>query len=172
MAGIENSSGSRLLQTLIGLGTMTVAGVLAWGAAQIPSEAGYSGIGPSFLPWAVAAVLALCAILLLLQVLRGGFRDVEPPSGADRGDWGSFAWLAAGLLLNAALIERIGFIASCALCYAFAVRGLRRAEAKRTSLRCMVLDLLTGVLIAAPVYWLFTQLLAVNLPGLTASGWL
>jgi putative tricarboxylic transport membrane protein len=27
-------------------------------------------------------------------------------------------------------------------------------------------------LIAAPVYWLFTQLLAVNLPGLTASGWL
>ena len=169
---MENSSSSRPLQALVGLGTLAVAGVLAWGAAQIPSEAGYSGVGPAFLPWAVAAVLALCGVLLLLQVLRGGFRDIEPPSGADSGDWGSFAWLAVGLLLNAALIERIGFIASCALCYAFAVRGLRRAEGKPTSLQSMGLDLLTGVVIAAPVYWLFTQVLAVNLPGLTASGWL
>ena len=169
---MENSSRSRPLQTLIALGALGVAGVLAWGAAQIPSDAGYSGIGPAFLPWLVASVLALCGILLLLQVLRGGFRDIEPPSGADSGDWGSFAWLAAGLLLNAALIERIGFIASCALCYAFAVRGLRQAEGKRTPLQRMGLDLLTGVVIAAPVYWLFTQLLAVNLPGLTASGWL
>jgi putative tricarboxylic transport membrane protein len=32
-------------------------------------------------------------------------------------------------------------------------------------------DLLTGVVIAAPVYWLFTQVLAVNLPGLTSTGW-
>lgn len=169
---MENSSGSRPLQILIGLGTLVVAGVLAWGAVRIPSEAGYSGVGPAFLPWVVAAVLALCGVLLLLQALRGGFRDLEPPSGADRGDWGSFAWLAVGLLLNAALIERLGFIASCALCYAFAVRGLRQAEGKRSSLQRMGLDLLTGVVIAAPVYWLFTQLLAVNLPGLTASGWL
>ena len=29
-----------------------------------------------------------------------------------------------------------------------------------------------GVLIAAPVFWLFTKLLAIQLPGLTASGWL
>ncbi len=169
---MENSSSSRPLQALIGLGTLAAAGVLAWGATQIPSDAGYSGVGPAFLPWAVAGVLALCGVLLLLQALRGGLRDVEQPSGSDRGDWGSFAWLAVGLLLNAALIERIGFIASCALCYAFAVRGLRRAEGKRTSLQSMALDLLTGVMIAAPVYRLFTQLLAVNLPGLTASGWI
>ncbi len=169
---MENSSRSRPLQTLIALGALAVAAVMAWGAAQLPFDAGYSGVGPAFLPWAVAAVLALCGVLLLLQALRGGFRDIEPPSGADSGDWGSFAWLAAWLLLNAALIERIGFIASCALCYAFAVRGLRQAEGKRTPLQRMGLDLLTGVVIAAPVYWLFTQLLAVNLPGLTASGWL
>lgn len=169
---MENSSRSVLLQKLIALGALAVAGVLAWGAAQIPSDAGYSGVGPAFLPWVVAAVLALCGVLLLLQALRGGFRDVEPPSGADRGDWASFAWLAAGLLLNAALIERAGFIASCALCYAFAVRGLRLAEGQGTPLQRMALDLLTGVVIAAPVYWLFTQLLAVNLPGLTSTGWL
>ena len=29
-----------------------------------------------------------------------------------------------------------------------------------------------GVLISAPVYWTFTQFLAINLPGLTQTGWL
>jgi len=29
-----------------------------------------------------------------------------------------------------------------------------------------------GFAIAAPVYWMFSQLLAINLPGLTATGWL
>ena len=168
---MQNSSRSTTLQTLIALGALGVAGVLAWGAVQIPSAAGYSGVGPAFLPWLVASVLALCGVLLLLQARRGGFRDVEPPSGADRGDWRSFAWLAAGLLLNATLIEHAGFILSCALCYALAVRGLRLSEGQATPLPRMVQDLLTGVVIAAPVYWLFTQVLAVNLPGLTSTGW-
>ena len=35
-----------------------------------------------------------------------------------------------------------------------------------------VRDVVTGMLIAAPTYWLFTKLLAVNLPGLTGTGWL
>ena len=30
----------------------------------------------------------------------------------------------------------------------------------------------TGVVIAAPTYWLFTKFLAVNLPGLTGTGWI
>jgi putative tricarboxylic transport membrane protein len=29
-----------------------------------------------------------------------------------------------------------------------------------------------GLAIAAPVYWMFTKLLAINLPGLTGTGWL
>lgn len=168
---MQNSSRSTTLQTLIALGALGVAGVLAWGAAQIPSTAGYSGVGPAFLPWLVASVLTLCGVLLLLQARRGGFRDVEPPTGADRGDWRSFAWLAAGLLLNATLIEHAGFIVSCALCYTLAVRGLRLSEGQATPLPRMGQDLLTGVVIAAPVYWLFTQVLAVNLPGLTSTGW-
>ena len=33
-------------------------------------------------------------------------------------------------------------------------------------------DLVTGVLISAPVFWVFTKVLAVNLPGISASGWI
>ena len=35
-----------------------------------------------------------------------------------------------------------------------------------------VKDVITGVLISAPVFWTFTQFLAINLPGLTQTGWL
>jgi len=99
-------------------------------------------------------------------------RDADP-RGAARGDWRALAWVSAGVLLNAALITTIGFILSCSLCFVLAVRGLRASEGKPAGdLRQTAKDAVTGMLIAAPVFWLFTQLLAVNLPGITASGWI
>ena len=57
--------------------------------------------------------------------------------------------------------------------FALAVRGLRIAEGKAAGgVRRSAIDLVTGVAISAPVFWMFTKLLAINLPGLTASGWL
>ena len=54
-----------------------------------------------------------------------------------------------------------------------AVRGLRVAEGKAGGgLHQVLKDAMVGLLISAPVYWLFTKILAVNLPGLTATGWL
>lgn len=173
MSEAEARAPHQRLHVLIALGALAVAGVLAWGAVSIPSEAGYAGVGPNFLPWLVTVALALCGGVLLWHALQGGFRDLDPPSGAERGDWPALVWVSAGILLNAALIERVGFILSCALCYVLAVRGLRLAEGKPSGgLRQVLVDAVTGVVIAAPVYWLFTQLLAVNLPGLTGTGWL
>ncbi len=163
----------RLGQLLMGLGALGVAGVLAWGALDISSEAGYAGVGPNFLPWVVSAALALCGVLLIVQVLTGGYRNMETPAGAAQGDWRAWAWVSAGILLNATFITTLGFVLSCALCFALAVRGLRASEGKPMGdLRQTVKDAVTGVLIAAPVYWLFTQVLAVNLPGITTTGWL
>lgn len=160
-------------QLAMGIGALIVAAVLAYGAAAIPSEAGYAGVGPDFLPWVVSAALTLCGVMLIWEVRTGGYRHMEEPSGAARGDWRALAWVSAGVLLNAALITTIGFILSCALCFALAVRGLRASEGKPIGdLRQTVKDAVTGIVIAAPVYWLFTKLLAVNLPGVTASGWI
>jgi putative tricarboxylic transport membrane protein len=95
------------------------------------------------------------------------------PSGAPRGDWPAWAWVVAGVVANAALIERLGFVASCGLCFALAVRGLRMAEGQPGGhLAQAMKDLLVGFAISAPVFWLFTKVLAVNLPALSASGWL
>lgn len=163
----------RLHQSIIGGGAVALGLAYAWGATGIPGEAGYGGVGPNFLPWLVALLLVVCGGMLLWQARHGGFTNDEPPSGAARGDWDALAWISAGVLLNAAAIERVGFVIGCALCYLFAVRGLRRAEGKPAGgLRGTVLDFATGFLIAAPAYWLFTKLLKINLPGLTGTGWL
>ena len=98
---------------------------------------------------------------------------MDDASGAPGADWPGFVWVSAGLLANAALITTIGFILSCTLCFVLAVQGLRGAEGK-ADLKPATLfkDVLIGLAIAAPVYWMFTKFLAINLPGLTSTGWL
>ena len=163
----------KLHQAAIGAGVLVLGGLLAVGALEIKSDAGYSGVGPAFLPLVVSTMLALCGAFLLWEAASGGFRQMEEPSGAEQGDWGGFAWVSAGILLNAVLITRIGFILSCMLCFVLAARGFKRSQG-RTDLGASswIVDTLVGFAIAAPVYWMFTKLLAINLPGLTSTGWL
>ena len=171
--GVANNLQATRMQTVVAVGVLLTAAALALGAIDIPSNAGYSGVGPNFLPWLVAGVLALCGGVLLWEARSGGFRAMEEPNGAARADKPAFVWVSAGLLLNAALITTVGFILSCTLCYVLAVQGLRRAAGQDAgSLRTWAVDGGTGVLISAPVYWTFTQFLAINLPGLTQTGWL
>lgn len=169
-----SSSDSTLMQTLVGAGVVLTGFALAVGALGIPSAAGYGGIGPNFLPWLVAAVLTLCGVLIIREARTGGFRNMEAPSGAQRTHWTPGIWVSAGLLANAALITTIGFILSCTLCYVLAVQGLRRAagEPAANRPRTWAIDVVTGAAISAPVFWMFTQFLAINLPGLTQSGWI
>ncbi len=170
---MQHSSRSKTLQSLVGGALALVALVLAAGAAQTSSDAGYGGVGPNFLPWVVSVALLACGGFLVWEAQSGGYRDLEEGSGAERGDWAGFAWVSAGLLLNAALITTIGFILSCALCFVLAVRGFRSSEGRLDlSIKALLIDSAIGIAIAAPVYWMFTQLLAISLPGLTSTGWL
>lgn len=161
------------LQTFLGSAALLISALLAWGALGIPSAAGYAGVGPNFLPWVVSLALASCGAFLIYEARTGGFRNLEEPSGAPQGDWVAFAWVSAGVLQVATFITTIGFVLSCTLCFMLAVRGLRSSEGKHQGgLRQLVIDFVTGFLIAGPAYWLFTKLLAINLPGLTQTGWL
>ena len=161
-------------QTIVGAGVLLVAAGMAFGALQISSEAGYGGVGPNFLPWLCAVVLAVCGAWLIWEARTGGFREAADPGGHPKADIGPFVWVSAGLLVNAALIGTVGFIISCTICYVLAVQGLRRAsrQPQAGSIGTWAKDVVTGVLISAPVFWAFTQFLAINLPGLTDTGWL
>lgn len=168
------ASPARQHQTLIGLAALAVGVAMAVGAAGIPAQAGYAGVGPNFLPWVVSVVLAGCGLWLTMDARRPeGWREVEEPSGAARGDWPALAWVCGGIAATALLLTTIGFVLACTLCFMLAVRGLRGAEGKaHGGVRGLLLDLVTGFLIAAPAYWLFTKALGINLPGLTGTGWL
>ena len=163
-----------MAQTLVGAGVAAIGLALGAGALRIPSEAGYGGVGPNFLPWLVASVLLVCGVLIVREARTGGFRELEPPSGSTNAWWPGVVWVSAGMLANAALITTIGFILSCTLCYLLAVQGLRRASGQTSagSARTWIVDAVTGLAISAPVFWTFTQFLAINLPGLTNTGWL
>jgi putative tricarboxylic transport membrane protein len=120
----------------------------------------------------VALALLGCGARLVFNARRGGFLHMEDHSG-EHPDWLGFAWLSAGLLLNAALITTIGFIFSCALCFVLAARGMRLSSGQSSrALAPLARDTLVGLLIAAPVYWAFTKFLGISLPGLTNTGWL
>ncbi len=160
-------------QVAVGAGVLALGLLLMAGAWFIPSAAGYGGVGANFLPWCVAIGLTICGVMILREALTGGFRAMDEASGSLHGYWPGLAWISAGLLANAALITRAGFILACTLCYMLAVQGLKRAGGQAAGRPAAIgIDLLTGLLISAPVYWLFTKFLGINLPGLTGTGWL
>jgi putative tricarboxylic transport membrane protein len=152
----------------IGAGTVVLGLLMGAGATQIGGAAGYGGVGPAFLPWLVAGVLVLLGLALMRQA------RTQPESSSEEFDARrvAMAWVSAGLLANAALIEHIGFIASCAVLFALAARGFRIGADARPSWADAGRDLVLGVLISAPVFWLFTRVLGLNLPGLVKGGWI
>lgn len=160
------------LQTCVAGGVLLLGLAMAVGAISIPSAAGYGGVGPNFLPWLVSVALMVCGAFMVWEARTGGFQAMDEPDRVAP-CWSGFAWVSSGLLANAALITSIGFIFSCTLCFVLAVQGLRGA-AGQADLKPARLakDALIGVAISAPVFWMFTKFLAINLPGLTSTGWL
>jgi putative tricarboxylic transport membrane protein len=159
-------------QRAIGIGLVVLGGLMAWGATGISSVAGYAGVGPNFLPWVVAVTLIVCGALLTWQSRGEGWSLGEASHGA-AGDWQALAWVVAGVAANAALLLTLGFVLSCTLCFVLAVRGLRYSEGQPSrGVKGLVTDAFIGLCISAPVFWVFTKALSINLPGLTRTGWL
>ncbi len=155
-------------------GVLALAVVYLIGALGVRGEVGYGGVGPNFLPWVVGLVLLVCGCTLLWQAARGDWTQGDTAEGAVvPPNWLAFAWVSAGLMLNAALILYAGFVLSCALCFALASRGFRSASGNAAlSARDFAADYFIGLAIAAPVYWLFGLGLNVSLPGLTQTGFI
>jgi putative tricarboxylic transport membrane protein len=139
------------------------AGVLAVGigaaaiTAALPSEGGYSGIGPNFVPGLVSAGVIALGAWLLYEALTGGWRNTPPHTDAFQRT--RFFWVSAGLFAHMALIAWAGFVIAGAVLFAFVARGFASQRVLR--------DLAIGLALALVVYLFFTQVLNVNLP----AGW-
>jgi putative tricarboxylic transport membrane protein len=135
----------------LGLG---VAGV----TATLPSEGGYAGIGPNFIPAVVAAGIIALGVWLAAEAFSGGWRDA--PAHPDTFAAAPFLWVSAGLFAHMALIAWAGFIVAGTVLFACVARGFGSRRVAR--------DLAIALVITLGIYLFFVKLLNVGLP----AGWL
>jgi putative tricarboxylic transport membrane protein len=149
-------------QLAVGAGLIVISLILAIGAYRFPAEMGFVILGAHVYPCAVALFLAAVGIVLSYQACTGGLRNLA--DGDDRtasalpgGKLGA-AWVTAGLLAVAVLINVIGFVLAAGLLFACSARGFGSGRPLR--------DLAIGIALTLPIYWLFNVGLGVSLPPL------
>lgn len=100
---------------------LLVGVVVVVDAARLPHSVGQVGaVGPKAVPFVVGTLLIGTAVLLAVDVLRGGSGEAEAGEDVDLAhpaDWRTVALLAGSFLANALLIERIGWPLSGALLF-------------------------------------------------------
>ncbi len=139
-------------------------GVLALGAgaalvtARLPSEGGYAGIGPNFIPAVVGAGIILLGVWLGLEAFTGGWRKRVDEEEAFQP--APFLWVSGGLFAHMALIGWAGFIVAGTVLFLCVARGFGS--------RRLVRDLVIALVLSVGIFLFFVKLLNVGLP----AGWL
>lgn len=117
-------------------------------------------VGPRTVPIVVGIALLVVAVLLAVDVLRGGKGEAEGGEDIDLaapGDWRTVLLLAGVFLANAFLIDPLGFPISGALLFWGSAYALGSRAFHRDPLIAAVLSTVT--------FFVFDRLLAVPLPG-------
>ena len=117
-------------------------------------------VGPKTVPVVVGVGLLVVAVLLAVDVLRGGRGEAEAGEDVDLSepaDWRTVLLLAGVFLATAVLIEPLGFPLAGALLFWGAAYALGSRNLHRDPLIAAGLSLLTFVV--------FNNLLGVPLPG-------
>jgi putative tricarboxylic transport membrane protein len=143
------------------LGSLLIAGALAalglfmlWETWTIPVQVTYARVGPRVFPVLVASGLILNALWVAFEA----WRAPEPASaGEPPVYWPALGWVSAGLLLEAALLERIGFPLSAALLFVLTARGFASTS--------LVRDAAIGLALALLAWLGFTYGLGLTLPA-------
>ena len=143
------------------LGSFLIAAALAalgifmlWETWAIPVQVSYARVGPRVFPVLVASGLVLNALWLAFEAWRSpDLADAEEPSVY----WPALGWVSAGLLLEAALLERIGFPLSAALLLVLTARGFGSTSLLR--------DAAIGFALALLAWFGFTYGLGLTLPA-------
>jgi putative tricarboxylic transport membrane protein len=129
-------------------------------ASRIPTDFTQRGpVGPAAVPAVVGVALLVIAVLLARDVLRGGHGESETGEDVDLShpsDWRTVLLLIGAYLVNAALIERLGWPISGALLFWGAAYALGSRNFLRDPLIALALSFLT--------YFVFARELGIGLP--------
>jgi putative tricarboxylic transport membrane protein len=132
-------------------------GLLAvWQAASIPVSPIYAQVGPTVIPYLVAAGLLLLGLGLTVAALRGGWsHGIAELQDAPPANYRSLGLMLAGLLANIALIGPFGFTVAATAQFPL----VAAAFGSRAHLR----NIAIAFVVALGAYTLFVKLLGVNI---------
>jgi putative tricarboxylic transport membrane protein len=125
--------------------------VIFWQTRIMPAGGMQSRVGPTTLPYGIAAGLALLSVGTLVSALRGGF----PARDADRP--GPMLWIVAGLVLQLLLLKPAGFAIATGLLFAFTARGFGRGP--------LWMTIPLGIAVCFVIWLIFAGLLQLSLPA-------
>jgi len=135
--------------------------VVIWDATRIgDATSSNDPVGPKALPFVIGAALIVVSALYALDVSRGGVGEQEAGEDVELGhpaDWRTVGLLAGAFLLNAFLIEPLGWVISGALLFALASFALGN--------RHHVRGLAIGIALSLITFYGFAIGLGVNLPA-------
>jgi putative tricarboxylic transport membrane protein len=142
----------------LSLGVVALGLGMAGVTATLPSEGGYAGIGPNFIPAVVAAGIIALGVWLAAEAFTGGWR--KAPEHEEVFQKNPFLWVSAGLFAHMLLIGWAGFVVAGTVLFACVARGFGSRRLAR--------DLAIALVITLGIYLFFVKLLNVGLP----AGWL
>lgn len=103
-------------------------------------------VGPKAVPYIVAGLLVVCAVLLAVNVLRGGKGEAEGGEDIELGhpaDWKTVLPLAGAFILNILLIDWAGWVISGTVLFWGSVLALGSRHYIRDGIISVILALLT-----------------------------
>ena len=103
-------------------------------------------VGPKTVPNIVAGMLVVCAVLLAINVLRGGKGEAEGGEDVDLehpADWKTILPLAGAFILNILLVDWAGWVISGTVLFWGSVLALGSRHYVRDGLISVALSLLT-----------------------------
>jgi putative tricarboxylic transport membrane protein len=143
------------------LGVVVIVDAARIGAATSSNDP----VGPKALPYVVGAALLVVAALYALDVSRGGVGEMEAGEDVElghRADWRTVGLLAGAFVLNAVLIDPLGWVISGALLFALSAYALGN--------RHHVRGLAIGLALSLATFYGFAIGLGVNLPAGVLDG--
>ncbi len=112
----------------IAIGIVALGLIAAWQTTLIP-ESLYAAVGPRAFAWATSAMLVVMGLFLMKDALGGGWSHETDDFGEI--DWQGGLWLAAGLVINVALIETLGFIITSTILFLCTAKAFGSAKLAR-----------------------------------------
>ncbi|AFL50122.1 putative tricarboxylic transport membrane protein [Sinorhizobium fredii] len=128
-----------------------IAGVIFWDVSRLTGLAGYSQVGPTTVPYAIACCLIVLAIWTAVEGLRGDFVEREPQQ------LGPVAWVVGGLAAQMLLLNTLGFSIATGILFALTARGFGKRQ--------LWLTIPFGIVASFLVWTIFAKLLQLSLPA-------